>query len=57
MVWTVIPVGGSNEWEHVYTEVDWKRFKHFMVSTSIAHNFRLLAALVLGKYQLTHNVS
>lgn len=54
---TVIPRGGSNTRKHVHTEVDRKRSSHSVVPVSAGNNLCLPAALCLGKYELTHNIS
>lgn len=53
---TVIPQEGGKR-KHVHTKLDQKRFSESIVTGSVGENPCLPAALVLGKYRLTHGVS
>jgi hypothetical protein len=54
---TAMPVGGARKRKHIHVKSDRKRFATSIVTVSVQDNLCLPAAVVLGKYRLTHDIS
>jgi hypothetical protein len=52
---TVMPRGGGKR-KHIHVDRDRKRFAHALVTVKVDGNLCLPAALLLGKFRLTHDI-